>query len=268
MVSSTLENTKGALPETSAFDLRDVSHFGGRHIWSPPPQNLATGDLWIDYPFRESYNGLGKSSADPELAEATKRQLELHLNALVDATKVVGIDEGRARWAVDELITNATQYGAISATTEAAGLIRLEWRIDHSSEGSTLALAVTNPCQQLFDPSRFARMEIGDFYSMENTGTNAHLGTIAMMSYLKDGTKLSYMWEMESGERIRLSMWPIAENDPDRPENFAELMKPARIDLSKFDSSNKSVPYSFDQFQRDIETKVMPESVTVACVIG
>ena len=266
MVSSTLENTKGKLPETSPFDLRDVSHFPGRDFWSAPPPNLVKGDLWIDYPFKESCNNLGERSSNPTLASQTRTQLELHVNSIVKDATIAGIDHGRVRWAVDELVTNATQYGAISLTNEAAGLIRLEWHIDNSTP-STIALAVTNPCQQLFDASRFARMEIVDFYSMENTSTNAHLGTIAMMSYLKEGTKLSYMWEMKNGEKIRLSMEPIAENAPDHPENFAELMKPTRIDLAKFDSSNKSVPYSFDQFQRDIESKVSAESVTVSCVI-
>jgi hypothetical protein len=228
---------------------------------------LVTGDLWIDYPFPESYNALGDTSNNPELAKETKHKLELYVNSIVEEAIRAGIGKGQVRWAVDELITNATHYGAISATNEAPGLVRLEWLIEKAETGATLALAVTNPCQHLFDPSRFARMEMSDFYSMENTGKNAHLGTIAMMSFLKEGSKLSYLWEMRNGERIRLSMEPLGENAPDRPENFADLMKPTRIELSKFDSSRKSVPYSLALFHKEIETKVLTESVTVSCVI-
>ncbi len=267
MVSSTLENTRGELPETTPFDLRDISQFQGRHIWSTLPETLATGDLWIDYPFPESYNALGESSHNPQLATETKHRLELYVSSIVEEAIRAGIGKAQVRWAVDELLTNATQYGAISTTNKAPGLIRLEWLIDKAEAGATLALAVTNPCLHLFDPSRFARMEVGDFYSMESTSNNAHLGTIAMMSFLKEGSKLSYLWEMQNGERIRLSMEPLGENAPDRPKNFADLMKPTRIELSKFDPSHQSVPYSLELFHRDIETKVPTESVTVSCVI-
>lgn len=268
MTSSTLENTRGELPQTTPFDLRGSFISALRDIWSPPIQDVVKGDLWITYPFKESYNGLGETSRDAELAKETKTQLECHLNSIVDEAASAGIDKASTRWTVQELLINATQYGAISPSSEAAGLVRLEWYIDQAQTGSTIAIAVTNPCQDLFDPSRFARMEISDFHSMEPTGTNAHLGTVAILSFLKEGTNLSYLWEMKNCERIRLTMEPIASDDPDRPANFDELMKATRIEVSKFDVANNSVPYSVKQFQEDIENKTMPESVTVSCVLG
>ena len=267
-MASTLENTGGKLPETSPFDLRDSLIFSGRDIWSPPIQDVVKGDLWITYPFKESYSGLGETSRDPELAKEIKTQLECHLNSIVDEAASSGIDKASTRWTVQELLVNATQYGAISPNNDAAGLVRLEWYIDQAQAVPTIAIAVTNPCQDLFDPSRFARMEIDDFYSMEPTGNNAHLGTVAILSFLKEGTKLSYLWEMKNSERIRLTMEPIANDDPARPADFNGLMKPTRIEVSKFDVANNSVPYSFKQFQEDIENNNKTESVTISCVLG
>ena len=271
MASSTLENTRGELPQTTPFDLRGSFISALRDIWSPPIEKVLKGDLWITYPFKESCSGLGETSRDPELAKETKTQLKRHLDSIVYEAESAGIAKASTRWTVQELLINATQYGAISPSSEAAGLVRLEWYIDQAqtgSTGSTIAIAVTNPCQGLFDPSRFARMKISDFHSMEPTGTNAHLGTVAILSFLKEGTNLSYLWEMKNCERIRLTMEPIASDDPDRPANFDELMKATRIEVSKFDVANNSVPYSVKQFQEDIENKTMPESVTVSCVLG
>jgi hypothetical protein len=276
MVSSTLETTKGKLPASSPFDLTAASSVDRQNltnliiqsIWSSPVENSRQGDLWIDYPFTESCNALGENSKDPLLARETKSRIAIHTEAIINEATQIGIDRGRARWAVDELITNASQYGAISAKNPSAGLIRVEWHADADSAGPSFALAVTNPCLVLFDPSRFARMEAIQFYSMENEGLNAHLGTVAMMSYIKQETKITYLWEMTSGERIRLTLEPIAENASDRPANYDELMKPTRVAVMKFDRLNRPVAYTFEMFQHDIEQKISAESVTVSCVLG
>jgi hypothetical protein len=62
-------------------------------------------------------------------------------------------------------------------------------------------------------------------------------------------------------------MREIPENAPDRPENYDDLMKPTQVEVFKFDVNNQPIPYSFEQFQRDIEGNVAAESVTVSCVI-
>ena len=276
MVSSTLETTKGKLPAASPFDLTEAtggnrSSFGGalvQTIWSLPLDNYLRGDLWIDYPFVEPCNALGRTSRDPALARELKERIELHVDKIVADAVSAGIDPGRARWAVDELITNASQYGAISERNQAAGLIRLEWHIDRDGNEPSFAIAVTNPCLTLFDPSRFARMEAMEFYSMENETSNAHLGTVAMMAYLKEGTKITYLWEMQGGERIRLTLEPMPENALDRPANYEELLKPSRVEVMRFDQSNRRTPYTFQQFQSDIEMGLAAEAVTVSCVLG
>ena len=267
MVSSLLTATKGEVPTASPFDLSNETYPSIKDIWSPPMRDVDHGELWIAYPFEERYFSLDKHTRDPELAAAAKSQIALHLDAVVDEADRRGIGKVAAKWVVDELLTNATQYGQISETTKAAGMVRVEWFIDQDESGPTLAVAVANPCIALFDPSRFARMESAEFFAMDNPSLNGHLGTIGVLSYVKENTTLTYLWEMASGERVKLTMREIPENAPDRPENYDDLMKPTRVEVFKFDVNNQPIPYSFEQFQRDIEGNVAAESVTVSCVI-
>ena len=267
MVSSLLTIAKGELPNTSPFDLSKETNLSLRDIWTEPVP-VQRGELWITYPFEVSCVALDRDTRFPDLATSAKTHLDLHVRSIVEQATNFGVEEGRAEWAVSELLTNATQYGALSEQDKFAGMIRLEWLLDHENERPVLSLAVANPCFTLFDPSRFARMEIADFYAMDNTSSNGHIGTIALMSYLQEGTKLTYLWEMADGERVKLTMELIPENAPDRPANYDDLMKPTRVEVFKYDSNNQPVPYSFEQFQRDIEEKVAAESVTVSCVIA
>ena len=267
MVSSLLTIAKGELPNTSPFDLSKETNLSLRDIWTEPVP-VQRGELWITYPFEVSCVALDRDTRFPDLATSAKTHLDLHVRSIVEQATNFGVEEGRAEWAVRELLTNATQYGASNEHTRSAGMIRLEWFLDHENGRPVLSLAVANPCLVPFDPSRFARMEIADFYSMDNTSSNGHVGTIALMSYLQEGTKLTYLWEMSDGERVKLTMELIPENAPDRPANYDDLMKPTRVEVFKFDSNNQPAPYSFNQFRRDIEDKVAAESVTVSCVIA
>lgn len=268
MVSSLLTAAKGEVPTASPFDLSNATGVALKDIWSPPVRDANHGELWIAYPFEERYFSLDKHTRDPELAAAAKSQIALHLDAVVDEADKRGIGKVAAKWVVDELLTNATQYGQISENNKSAGLVRVEWFLDRDDSGPTLSVAVANPCVALFDPSRFARMESAEFFAMDNTSLNGHLGTIGMLSYLKENTTLTYLWEMASGERVKLTMREIPENAPDRPANYDDLMKPTRVEVFKFDSNNQRVPYSFEQFQSDVEGNVAAESVTVSCVIA
>lgn len=267
MVSSLLSTVKGELPETSAFDLSKELHFSPKDIWADPARHGKHGELWITYPFEEGCNSLDKNSRYPELATSAQHRIALHLSSIVEQATDFGIQQVRAEWTLRELVTNATQYGALSETNSSAGIVRLEWFLDRDDAGPMISLAVANPCVRLFDPSRFARMEIADFYAMENTSSNGHVGTIALLSYLKEGTKLTYLWDMANGDRVKLTMELLAENAPDRPENYDALMKPTRVEVFKFDATHQPVPYSFEQFQQEIEAKVQAESVTVSCVV-
>ncbi len=267
MVSPILNAVKGELPSTSPFDLSKDSAFAPKDIWSKPAPHVEHGELWITYPFEEGYTSLDQNSRDPELAKSAKAQIDLHMASIVEHATNFGIDTFTAQWTVGELLTNATQYGAVSKNNSSAGLIRLEWFLDRDDSGPMLSLAVANPCVTLFDPSRYARMEISEFYSMESSSSNGHLGTVGLLSYLKENTKLTYLWEMTNGERTKLTMELIPEDAPDRPENYDELMKPTRVEVFKFDASNTPVPYSFEGFEQDTEKRVGAESVTVSCVV-
>ena len=273
MVSSLLTVAKGELPNSSPFDLTHVELPQGadlslKDIWSAPVVDVRHGELWITYPFEERFTGLDGSGRHPELASKAKERFDVHISSIVEQATSSGIEEFRVRWTVGELLTNATQYGRVSQNDESAGLVRLEWRLDKDDSGPTFAIGVANPCVALFDPSRFARMERESFFDLEVSARNAHVGTIGVLSYLQQNTKLAYLWEMANGERGKLTLQEIPENAPDRPENYDDLMKPTRVEVFKFDSNNQPVPYSFDQFRRDIEEKVAVESVTVSCVIA
>jgi hypothetical protein len=194
------------------------------------------------YPFEERYTGLGQGSRHPDLATEVKGHIRAHVDAIVDRATKFGVKDLRATWTLEELLTNATQYGAVSETYSAAGMIRVEWQLDQDESGPTLGVAVANPCASLFDPSRYARMEIADLYALEETGLNAHVGTLGVLSFLKENTKLNYLWEMANGERIRLTIQEIPENAPDRPANYEDLMKPCRVEVLKYDANNQPVP--------------------------
>ena len=267
MASSTLDITQGRLPSTAPFDLRDVTHFSPHSLWRTPLVGLRHGDLWIDYPFPESYNGLGANQSDPQLATETKKRIAAHVETIVGEAVRAGMPEMATRWSIEELLTNATQYGQTKGS-QRAGLVRLEWRVDNDDVGPVCALAMTNPCRTLFDPSRFARMTIEEFTSLDDTGPNAHVGTIGLISFLAQGTKLCYLWELQSGERVKLYMALMPEDYPQRPANYDELMKPTRVTVEKFDCNNHAVPYTFAQFERAIKSALPAESVTVSCVIA
>lgn len=267
MASSTLETTQGKLPSTAPFDLRDVTQFSPHFLWTVPLAGMRHGDLWIDYPFPESCNGLASNKRDPALAVETKQRISAHIETIVAEAVRAGLPEMAIRWSLEELVTNATQYGS-SNNSDSAGLIRLEWRIDGNESEPTCALAITNPCRALFDPSRFARMTMEEFTSLDYNGTNGHVGTINLISRLVPGTKLSYLWELLSGERVKLSVDLMPEDDPQRPENYDELMKPTRVMVERYDGGNQPIPYTFAEFEKDIDTRVPAESVTVSCVIA
>jgi anti-sigma regulatory factor (Ser/Thr protein kinase) len=177
------------------------------------------------------------------------------------------INEQKAKWAVTELLTNATQYARLSENNDRAGLIRLEWRITRDKSAPSLALAISNPCPTLFDPTRYALMSIADFYSMEPSTTNGHLGTIALVGYLQPHSHLSYVWELPNEERISCALQLIQESDSDKPLNFEEIMKPVRVGVAKFGPHNEPLSYSREDFYRDVQNGLRTRTVSVSCII-
>lgn len=266
MVSSSLDTTIGKPPSASPLDLT-LPDRNQLFLWTSPPTNYSRGDLWIDYPFSGAYNALGTDSTNPELAADVRTRLTDYVHGILRETSKTGVDEAKAKWAITELLTNATQYARLSETNDIGGLIRLEWRIVRDESDPSLALAVSNPCVRLFDPSRYARMSIADFYAMEPSVTNAHLGTIALVSFVRPHTHLSYSWELLNDEKILCSIQMIRESDADKPENFDELMKPVRVLVSKWSPLSEPIPYSHDDFNHDVSNGLATRTVSVSCVV-
>jgi hypothetical protein len=267
-VSLLQAKTNGTFPEITAFDFRDVSINAAQWIAYPPKEDSDRGDLFIDYPFAGPWTELSGNKYFTEFAKNTKHQLDQHIEAIILAAENVGVDESRVRWAITELITNATQYGAISKTNPHATLIRVEWQATKEADQAHLAVAVSNPCQALFDPTRYARMEFSEFNSLTLDQTNAHLGTITLIGYLKKGTKMFYLWEMNSGERVRLSIERINDDDAHLPSNYQDLMAPIRVEATRFSKANQPIAYNFDQFLNDVAQADGTESLTISCLIS
>ena len=264
MVSCSLDTTAGTSPSSSPLDLTlpDRSQL---FLWSAPPSDYSRGDLWIDYPFSQGYNALGAGSPDPELASDVRSRLIEYTEKIVAEAVAAGVDGNKAKWAVTELLTNATQYARLSESVELGGLIRFEWRITRDDSPPSLALAVSNPCTRLFNPSHYALMTIEDFYSMEPSISNGHLGTIALLSFLKAHSLLSYTWELPTEEKICLTMQMMREGDSDLPENFQEIMKPVRVSVSKFAPNNEPLPYQAQDFANDLQGGLVTRTVSISC---
>lgn len=266
MVSCSLDTTVGKLPTSSPLDLR-LPDRNQLFLWGAPPSDYSRGDLWIDYPFSQPYNALGADSPDPELARDVRTRVITYTEKIVDEAVAAGMDGSKAKWAVTELLTNATQYARLSDDNTRGGLIRLEWLISREAVEPSLSLAVSNPCPRLFDPSHYPLMSIADFYSMEPSATNGHLGTIALLSFLKPYSSLSYTWELPHEEKICYSMRMFREGDSDRPENFEEIMKPVKVTASKFAENNSPLPYDAEAFARDVKDGLATRTVSISCTV-
>ena len=232
--------------------------------FSPDLQG-AERDRLIDYPFTDRCSALNLNKTDPSFAKLTKEQIDQLITSIVKDGELVGIPPTTSQWIIDELMTNATQYGAMSESNPRAGLIRVEWG---TVENSALAIAVSNPCIKLFDPSQFARMAQDKYFSRVPEDGNAHLGTIRMISELQQGTQLSYLWELRPAGRVLLTLEPYPVDAQDLPDNHENLMAPVRVRAEKFDPNGGALPYDFKQFCSDITNGIAVESVTVSCIIS
>ena len=106
-----------------------------------------------------------------------------------------------------------------------------------------------------------------DFYAMEPSATNGHLGTIALLDFARANSSVSYLWNLPNDEKICCSIHMIQENDPDKPENFEERMKPVRVLVSKFAPNSAPLPYSPEDFARDIQDDLVAETVSISCTV-
>lgn len=239
-------------------------------LTSPIPEKPYRGCLLID----QSHSTASKEAHSDERPDVSNPKFELRakikpwVDALVDHGTKLGLLELHTRWMLDELITNALQYGAPIEGIPSSSSIRVEWEFLPDGSQHNLAFAVSNPSRYLFDPTRYARMTIAEFFDMESSGSNAHEGTNTLLAFLKPGTPLTYLWELKDGGHIHLAVHPIPENAPDKPANYDELKRPVTMDILRTDSSKREMPYSFERFLQDIEQSLPCERVTVSGMLS
>lgn len=239
-------------------------------LTSPIPEEPYQGCLLID----QSQTTASKETHDIEASEVFSPELELRrgikpwVDAIVHLGQRLGIAELHTRWMLDELITNAIQYGASSKNDSSSNPIRVEWEFLPEETDHNMAFAVSNPSLFLFDPTRYARMTVLDFFSMESSETNAHEGTNTLLAFLKPGTALTYLWELKDGGRIHLAVHPIPESAPDKPANYEELKRPVTMEILRTDSSMREIPYSFERFLQDVDESLPCERVTVSGMLS
>ncbi len=193
------------------------------------------------------------------------------IEAITEYANNRGFKELHTRWALGELIANAIQYGVTTHTGSHCGLVRVEWEFQDKGDECNLILAVSNPVLKVFDPTRYARMTVVDFFSMEQSPTNAHEGTNTLLAFLKPGTSLNYLWELRDEGRLFLQVRPIPENAPDRPDNYEDLKRPITTDLFRVSDIGEACPYSFQDFLADTDAHTTSEltchSVQISCTL-
>ncbi len=274
MICSNLDLTLSSLPSNTAFDLTTsrISSPSQTHQWyalhtTPAGKDLSKGDLWIDYNYVEPLMSLPLSESEDSDAYRIRKNTLEWIEAITAYGTQNEIYELHTRWALSELIVNATQYGALSETNQRCGLVRLEWNFQQETTHSDLSISISNPIPRIFDPTRYARMTIEDFFSMEPSEHNAHEGTNTLLAFLKPKTSLNYLWELKSGGRIFLEVHPISEDAANKPTNFDSLKRPVTTNIAKISENNTAVDYSFEQFLSDIEAGLKTESVTISCTL-
>ena len=226
----------------------------------PTSVDLKHGALWI--PLTDNHK---------RSAERFVRDSNQWIEAITEYANNRGFKELHTRWALGELIANAIQYSVTTNTGSHSGLVRVEWEFQDKGDECNLILAVSNPVLKVFDPTRYARMTVVDFFSMEQSPTNAHEGTNTLLAFLKPGTSLNYLWKLRGEGSLLLQVRPIPENAPDRPDNYEDLKRPITTDLHRVSNTGEECLYSFKEFLADTDPNTTSglacHSVQISCTL-
>jgi hypothetical protein len=264
MSSSSLIINSGSIPQNDPFSCCLSGEYIPRSLWCEPERDLTTGDLWIDYPFPEPLPELEQNKTDPSLAIDVKNRITKCISDIVQEANRHDVGAFGSELALYELITNATQYGGVPTATDSCLLVRLEWEFLNKTAGGGLSLAVSNPCSQLFDPTRFARMPREEFMETVGEGSNGHLATTALLGFLKENSSLYYVWHLPDYERIRLQVTPAKTSLDGQDAESGQL----QLAASRVDSKGNEIEYSLAQFEKDVALGLPTIKVTVACTVG
>jgi hypothetical protein len=239
------------------------------------------GESLIPYPFAQRYSALKQLSseelvrADPHAVQAStaREKIETLENNIAVLANSHGIPDFQARWALTELVTNATQYGSQGRHDPTCGHIYVAWRVDTTPHDRSLRLTVSNPCTQLFDPSYYPRMLTADFFNIV-AESNGHLFTITMLSLVKPETYMRYVWDLPSGERITCQIRKLdgtshdaQQPDGDDSSESPVVMCPLELSVSKSDSLNQPMPYSEAEFMEDVKNGLATKYLAISVIL-
>ena len=173
---------------------------------------------------------------------------------------------------ITELLQNATQYGKISDQADCAGLIRVKWQFSPDSEDDCLTLAISNPATKLFNPAKYCNLKIEEYLSCVADGSNGHAAVSTLVAYLGCGRALCYLWDLTDGGKIVCSLSAI---NPEAADAAAaeitipdDIVMPVKVSVSKYSNDGDSMPYTTDEFLRDVASGLRTETVTVAGIFA
>jgi len=249
-----------------------------------------TGSFVIDYPFEKPCTRLGEglhsesaeNSESPAVSDAqtaleveVRKAIDAAVRSIVALAVKAGCCEHDVTFLITELLKNATQYGNIGDQVGRAGLLKLDWSIAEDPNDPSIGITVSNPTSKLFDPSRYCRMSQEEYLlafleACESEGPlNAHGGAMALAGLSKPGTPLTYLWNLEDGGYIMLTIsrkQAVAQETIDGSDSGSSDFT---VEAKRFDPDKQQVSgYNLESFDDDVKIGIAVRSVTVACVLG
>ena len=224
------------------------------------------GDQIISYPFSVSLTHLIGSDATEGVESLTKEREILEFISTIEAqAEEYGICGHAAHYALFELLANATQYGRENKDSTSVGQVRISWEFGSNDEGPYLALAVSNPCCSLFDPSYYPSLPVTEYFELPES-ENGHRATITLLGMIQEDSALTYLWHTPRGEMIRVYLTPV--KDPPSELLDKDLMSYFSLRAEKLSARHEPLRYDEDCFRADLESKLIVSSVTVLCILG
>lgn len=249
-----------------AFDFDQSAARPLTFIAQSVPERVEAGIGIVDYPFPEKWSNLNNASRHPELAAMIKTNMDKLFELIEKRAGQDGI-EFTAAWALDEILTNATQYGAMrqpeEGTPRCCGLVRMDWGFEPTNNGTCLELAISNPARAIFNPAKYLMMTTDEFFGRPPDDTNGHMGTTVLLGKLNSYPELKYVWHLPDGGKIIFTMQRMSEDEIASNPAMQEVISPVHRTVVRLNSDHTEVPYSIEQFNADAD-KLEAESVTVA----
>jgi hypothetical protein len=236
-------------------------------VFTPAPK----GEAWLDYNLPGGYQRADQWKGDKaEIAAQLKSRFDDVIKGFVTNAHSVGLSEFASEYVISELLQNATQYGRCSPGSDGPGLVSVKWDIGTYENTPHCIISVSNPVLAIFNPARYCNMTEEDFERSVLEGGNCHVGASSLIGFLKSGESLRYLWIMSNGERIVCEMSELSESDVASNQDSlnSNFVNRAKLSFTKYSNEGAPLPYSEDDFNRDVANKLAASTVTVSGVFA